>query len=75
MKRAKQHRRTFYKAWEELKKEYNLQKPIRTISAGWTIKIDYDLHTTYGLDVEEELIANLTAELDAELLREILNGK
>jgi len=64
MKRAKQHRRTFYKAWEELKKEYNLQKPIRTISAGWTIK-----------DVEEELIANLTAELDAELLREILNGK
>ena len=75
MKRAKQHRRTFYKAWEELKKPHSFYAPVRTISAGWTITTDYDLHATYGLDVEEELIANLIAELDAEFLKEILNGK
>lgn len=78
MRQAKKHKRTFYPAWDALKKQYEYPKT-RRLSAGWTIEMTSDLRTMYGRDANEELAAIFSAqsmaiEIDEELLKDILNG-
>ena len=73
MKRAKQYKRKFYPAWDVLKNTNN--KRTRTLRGDWTFEEISDLKAMYWLDVEEELATLLAKEIDAEILRELTNGK